>query len=174
MALVASSGLVLHGTSGSRSPLVNWFTNEAKVALAMAPPRPSNHPFGQIPFLTDAGGVEVFESGAILMYIADKYGGAAYSTPEGRAKYTKWVVWSNSELDGLCFGAVPGDHRVRGCSMGNMKIKAVATLESILGSCEWLARPTSSLPLSVFTDHLVFTGWSMANSRLLTLRWART
>jgi glutathione S-transferase/alpha,alpha-trehalase len=138
MLLAATPGLVLHGTSGSRSPLVNWFTNEAKIPLTMAPPRPSNHPFGQVPFLTDDGGVEVFESGAILLYIADKYGGPAYSTPEKRAKYGRWVVWSNAELDGLCFGAVPGDHRVRGSSMGNTQIKAVATLEAILGKCEWL------------------------------------
>lgn len=72
------------------------------------------------------------------MYIADKYGGDAFSTPEKRAKYAKWVVWSNAQLDGLCFGAVPGDHRVRGSSMGNTQIKAVATLEEILGKCEWL------------------------------------
>ena len=136
--LTSAPALVLHGTQGSRSPLVNWYANEAKVPLTMAPPRPSNHPFGQVPFLTDEGGVEVFESGAILMYIADKYGGDAFSTPEKRAKYSKWVVWSNSELDGLCFGAIPGDHRVRGTSMGNTEIKGVATLEAILGNCEWL------------------------------------
>ena len=51
----------------ARSPLVNWFANEAGIELTMQPPRPSNHPFDQIPFLTDDGGVEVFESGAILL-----------------------------------------------------------------------------------------------------------
>merc|ERR1740127_283088 len=98
--------------------------------------RPSNHPFGQVPFLTDDGGVEVFESGAILLYLAEMYGGA--STPQQRAAFTKWVVWSNSELDGLCFGAIPGDHRVRGTSMNKPDLKAVSTLERLLGESEWL------------------------------------
>ena len=110
----------------------------------MAPPRPSNHPFGQVPFLTDAdGSVEVFESGAILLYLADIAEPGA--TPAQRAKYTKWVMWANSELDGLCFGAVPGDHRVRGTSMDKPTVRSVAVLEDILGSCEWLVDDTFSV-----------------------------
>merc|ERR1719217_156737 len=126
----------LHGSQQSRSPLVNWFAEEAGIELEMQPPRPSNHPFQQVPFLTDDDGVEVFESGAILLYLADAYGKA--SSAKERAAYTKWVVWSNSELDGLCFGAVPGDHRVRGTSMDNPSIKQVAVLEKILSENEWL------------------------------------
>ena len=95
------------------------------------------HPFQQVPFLEDDGGVEVFESGAILLYLADAYG-SKEQTPQQRAAYTKWVVWSNSELDGLCFGAVPGDHRVRGTSMDRPDLKSVAVLESILSDNEWL------------------------------------
>lgn len=134
-------GLTLHGSQQSRSPLVNWYAAEAGVPLEMAAPRPSNHPFGQVPFLTDASeGVEIFESGAILLYIAD-VAGAGGGTPAGRASYTKWVMWANSELDGLCFGAVPGDHRVRGTSMGDARIRSVAVLEEILaanGPDKWL------------------------------------
>lgn len=89
-----------------------------------------------MPFLTDDDGVEVFESGAILLYLADAYGGAA--TAQERAAYTKWVVWSNAELDGLCFGAVPGDHRVRGTAMDRPDLKSVATLEAILSESDWL------------------------------------
>ena len=95
----------------ARSPLVNWYALEAGIEIEMQPPRPSKHPFQQVPFLTDDGGVEVFESGACLLYLADAYGDA--SSAAERAAYTKWVVWTNAELDGLCFGAVPGDHRVR-------------------------------------------------------------
>lgn len=135
--LAAAPAMVvqLHGSPQSRSPLVNWYALEAKIPFENAPARPSRHPFGQIPFLAD-GEVEVFESGACLLYLADKYGGD--DTPERRAATTKWVVWSNSELDGLCFGAVPGDHRVRGESMSDPSIRQVAVLESILGEREWL------------------------------------
>eukprot|EP00316_Scyphosphaera_apsteinii_P017297 CAMPEP_0119312096 /NCGR_PEP_ID=MMETSP1333-20130426/25024_1 /TAXON_ID=418940 /ORGANISM="Scyphosphaera apsteinii, Strain RCC1455" /LENGTH=187 /DNA_ID=CAMNT_0007316653 /DNA_START=165 /DNA_END=728 /DNA_ORIENTATION=- len=109
----------------------------------MAPPRPSKHPFDQVPFLTDDDGVEVFESGAILLYLVDAYGET--STPQDRAKFTKWVVWSNSELDSLCFGAIPGDHRVRGTSMDKPSIKQVAVLEGILAAHEWLVADTFSV-----------------------------
>jgi len=47
-------------------------------------------------------------------------------------------MWANSELDGLCFGAVPGDHRVRGTSMDKKGVRSVERLEEILGECEWL------------------------------------
>jgi glutathione S-transferase/alpha,alpha-trehalase len=96
-----------------------------------------------VPFLEDDGGVEVFESGAILLYLADAYGGAA--TPKERALFTKWVVWSNSDLDGLCFGAVPGDHRVRGTSMDRLDVKQVAVLEDILSNRDWLVDDTFSV-----------------------------
>ena len=58
------------------------------------------HPFGQIPCLKD-GDIEIFESGAILLYLAQKYGGC--STVEAMAEVTKWVVWANSALDPILF-----------------------------------------------------------------------
>lgn len=141
--LCAPAVVKLHGTPGSRSPLVNWYAAEAGIPLQVVPPLPSNHPFGQVPFLVDDGGVEVFESGAILLYLADK--ADPNGTPQSRARYTKWVLWANSELDGLCFGAIPGDHRVRGSSLDRPGVKAVDKLESILGSCEWLVDDTFSV-----------------------------
>ncbi|KAJ1446057.1 glutathione S-transferase [Pelagophyceae sp. CCMP2097] len=134
--LATTMGPTLHGSQQSRSPLVNWYAAEAGIPLQMTAPRPSTHPFGQVPFLVDDGGVEVFESGAILLYLADAYGPA--KTAAERAKYTKWVMWANSELDGLCFGAVPGDHRVRGTSMDNPSLRSVQVLEQLLGESEWL------------------------------------
>ena len=159
-AAIVRMGPALHGSQQSRSPLVNWYAAEAGIELEMKDPRPSAHPFNQVPFLTDDDGVEVFESGAILLYLADRYGEATSAAE--RAAYTKWVVWSNSELDGaaapltsavrhapalmcvtpvlpgLCFGAVPGDHRVRGTSMDKPDLRSVAVLEQILGEREWL------------------------------------
>eukprot|EP00959_Pyramimonas_sp_CCMP1952_P327813 6862984-Pyramimonas_sp.AAC.1 len=72
-----SSKLTLYGHPGTRSPLIDWYLHELEVVFDFKmPSEPGNpHPFGQVPALTDEGGVEVFESGAILLYIADKYGG---------------------------------------------------------------------------------------------------
>jgi Glutathione S-transferase, N-terminal domain len=74
------SGLTLYGSQQTRSPLVNWYLEEKSIPFTQKAPRPSAHPFGQAPFLTDIGGVEVFESGAILLYIADAYGGKKLQT----------------------------------------------------------------------------------------------
>ena len=38
----------------------------------------------------------IFESGALLLYLADKYGGA--STPELRVAGSKWVLWANASF----------------------------------------------------------------------------
>ena len=135
--LIVANGMTvtLHGSQQSRSPLVNWYMLEQKIEFSMAAARPSGHPFGQIPFLTDDDGVEVFESGACLLYLADKY--QSTSAAE-RATWTKWVMWANSELDGLCFGAIPGDHRVQGESMSRPDVRSVGRLDEILGEREWL------------------------------------
>lgn len=44
-------GPVLYGAQQTRSPLVNWYLIENKIPFTQKPPRPSNHPFGQAPFL---------------------------------------------------------------------------------------------------------------------------
>ena len=133
MAATAVSGLRLHGSQQTRSPLVSWFLIENNIEFEMAPPRPNKHPFGQVPFLVDRD-VEVFESGAILLYLADKYGGA--DTPEKRASYTKWVVWANSCLDGLCFGE-SDKGGMSGTSIDKPNRK-MDVLESLLGESDWL------------------------------------
>ena len=128
--LMVTEGLKLHGTKSSRSPLCNWYLIEKGIPFEQVSPRPSGHPFDQTPFLSDDGNVEIFESGAILLYLGDKYGGL--NSPEERAKYSKWVVWANSELDNLCFGGM------RGTSLDRPGIKALDNLDKILGSAEYL------------------------------------
>jgi len=73
------------------------------------------------------GQVEVFESGAILLYLADAYGGTKYSTAAARAKYAKWVVWANSELDPLCFGK-----GMSGTKLDKEGVKPLQVLENLL------------------------------------------
>ena len=101
----AMAKVKLWGSQGSRSPLVTWALAELNVEFELIPPRglmkPANpHPFGQIPCLEDDGHV-VFESGAILMYLADKYGDL--DDPESRSEVAQWAVWANSSLDPVCF-----------------------------------------------------------------------
>lgn len=128
----------LHGHQNTRSPLVNWYCYEANIPLEMLPPKPSPHPFGQVPHLSDDGGVEVFESGAILLYLADKYGGL--STPEERAKFTKWVVFANATLEEVCFG-----HRMSGTQIAAPGSRTMDVLEELLGKSSWLVDDTFSV-----------------------------
>jgi len=96
-----SMAVTLYGSKGSRSPLVEWYLHEIGTPYTHKEDRVGlPNPFGQIPALVD-GDVEIFESGAILLYLADKYGGL--DTPSKRAAVTKWVLWANAALDPALF-----------------------------------------------------------------------
>ena len=157
-----SGGLTLYGSQQTRSPLVNWYLEEKKIPFTQKQPRPSNHPFGQTPFLSDDGGVEVFESGAILLYLADAYGGN--DTPQQRAKYTKWVVWANSELDGLCFG--------KGMSGTQLDKpgRALDVLEKLLANSEYLCDNEFSVADVAVASYLNYVPVFFGNVRKLPNR----
>ena len=123
-------GVTLYGSQQTRSPLVNWYLLENKIPFTQKAPRPSNHPFGQSPYLTDDGNVEIFESGAILLYLSDKY---VSKDAIERASWTKWVVWANSELEELCFG--PG---FSGCLLDRNDKKVLTLLEDRFGESDYL------------------------------------
>jgi glutathione S-transferase len=59
------------------------------------------NPYGKIPALVD-GDRKLFESGAILLYLGEKYGAAKQLWPAGdgqdRADALSWTVWSMVEL----------------------------------------------------------------------------
>jgi glutathione S-transferase len=61
------------------------------------------HPFGQLPAITCEDGTAVFESGAVILYLADKFDKAS-QTPEARAAAASWVLWSNSSFAPAVFG----------------------------------------------------------------------
>ncbi|MDH3474223.1 MAG: glutathione S-transferase family protein [Rhodospirillales bacterium] len=57
------------------------------------------NPNGLVPTIED-GGFVLWESNAILRYLADKYGAGRLSpaTPEGRAEADRWMCWEQSTL----------------------------------------------------------------------------
>ena len=135
--LIPVMSLTIYGSKSSRTPLCHWFCYEEKIAFKEE--RFSDaHPFGQVPFCSDEGGVEVFESGAILLYLADAYG-KGNTDAARRAKYTKWVVFANTELDYLCFGK-----GMSGTSI-NKPGRAMDKLEQILSSSDFLVEETFSV-----------------------------
>jgi glutathione S-transferase len=74
---------------------------DAKKLDHRAPPYLAINPHGKVPGLVD-GDVALFESGAILLYLGDKYGIEKGLWPTGagqaRADAVCWTVWAMTEL----------------------------------------------------------------------------
>jgi glutathione S-transferase len=98
----------VHHLNNSRSQRILWLLEELGVPYEviryerdaktmLAPPALlAVHPLGKSPVITD-GGVTVAESGAILEYLLDKYGGGRLVPPPGtpeRLRYTYWLHYA--------------------------------------------------------------------------------
>jgi glutathione S-transferase len=101
--------LKLHGTSKSRSARSLWAIEElgvkyehvpVEVPKAKSPENYKLNPNGHIPVLEDDGQV-VWESMAINLYLAEKYGKAPFwpSTPEGHAQCIQWSFFAMTEIE---------------------------------------------------------------------------
>lgn len=99
--------LKLYGGARSRASLVQWYLEELGipyeyVLLDMAagahraPEFLAINPFGKVPALVD-GDLKLWESGALLLYVAEKYGNAL-KTLEERAIAQQWVLFANATL----------------------------------------------------------------------------
>jgi len=55
-------------------------------------------PFGQVPWLTD-GDLTIFESGAILLHLAEKSPVLMPTDPRGRAEVMEWVIAALNSVD---------------------------------------------------------------------------
>jgi glutathione S-transferase len=63
-----------------------------------ASPHLARQPFGQVPALLD-GEVTLFESGAIVQYVAERSPALLPSEPEARARVTSWIFAAVSTLE---------------------------------------------------------------------------
>ena len=99
----------LHGTSRSRSARSLWALEELGVSYehlpmptteAKSPAHLKLNPNGHVPVLEDDG-VVVWESMAINLYLADKYGKNSLwpSDAAGRAGAYKWSIWAMTEVE---------------------------------------------------------------------------
>jgi len=55
-------------------------------------------PFGQVPWLTD-GDLTIFESGAILLHLAEKSPALMPTDPRGRSEVLEWVIAALNSVD---------------------------------------------------------------------------
>src|SRR4051794_19803272 len=96
--------LVVHHLNNSRSQRILWLLEELGVEYDLkcyqrdpqtlfAPPElKAIHPLGKSPVIEDDGLV-LAESGAIIEYLADRYGGGMLARPPGPPDGARYVYW---------------------------------------------------------------------------------
>lgn len=104
--------ITVHHLNNSRSQRVLWLLEELGVAYEvkryqrdaktmLAPPELlAVHPLGKSPVIVD-GAVTVAESGAIIEYLLDRYGGGRLIPPAGtpeRLRYTFWLHYAEGSV----------------------------------------------------------------------------
>jgi glutathione S-transferase len=106
--------LTLYGGARSRASMPRWYMEEKGIPYSWSQldmeagehrsePFTSINPFGKVPALVDddaslpGGRLQLFESGAILLYLAERYGGECQSAAE-RAQAQQWILFANATL----------------------------------------------------------------------------
>lgn len=97
----------LYGGPRTRASIVKWYLEEISLPYEsidldlqggenQKPEYLAINPVGKVPAIVD-GEVKIWESGAILLYLAEKYGPGADSS-ERRAALSQWVMFANATL----------------------------------------------------------------------------
>jgi glutathione S-transferase len=99
--------LKLYGGARSRASIVEWYLEELDIPyeFVMLDMQAGEHrqseylninPFGKVPAIVD-GDFQLWESGAILLYLCQKYGNKPLVAEE-LAQLNQWILFANSTL----------------------------------------------------------------------------
>lgn len=99
--------LKLYGGARSRASIVQWYLEEIgapyefvlldmQAGAHLQPDFLAINPFGKVPAIVE-GDFKLWESGAILLYLAEKHGKMPESL-EKRAEIIQWVMFANATL----------------------------------------------------------------------------
>ncbi len=99
--------LKLYGSARSRASIVQWYLEELAVPYEFAvldmqggehrqPEYLAINPMGKVPAIVD-GDFQLWESGAIVFYLSQKYGNTPQSQ-EDQAKINQWIIFGNATL----------------------------------------------------------------------------
>lgn len=106
--------LTLFGGARSRASMPRWYMEERGIPYTWQfvdmeagehrqDPYLAVNPFGKVPALVDedsslsGGRIQLFESGAILLYLAERFGGECQTAAE-RGLAQQWVLFANATL----------------------------------------------------------------------------
>jgi len=121
--------LPLYGAARSRASMVRWYLEEKAIPYAFVQldlksgehrhePFTTINPFGKVPALVDdaladpdGGPLKLFESGAILFHLAERYGeefdpqepGGAEAAAARRSLTAQWLLFANASLGPAMF-----------------------------------------------------------------------
>lgn len=138
--------LKLYGSAKSRAAIVEWYLEELKVPFEhivldlqageqTQPEFLAINPMGKVPALVD-GGLKLWESGAILLYLAQKYDSSYPQAIEAQAEIYQWTLFANSTLSQEIFTADPADNKVE---------RILTPLNQILKTQAWMLGETFSV-----------------------------
>ncbi|MGV1964168.1 glutathione S-transferase family protein [Agrobacterium sp. 22-222-1] len=130
---------------------VRWALEEARLPYRVkstpfrdrGPDHLAAQPFGQVPWLVD-GDLTIFESGAILLHLAEKSTALMPTNPRGRAEVTEWVIAALNSVDLpsqpwalFRFMGYPGESPEAKFVEDFLKAR-LDRMEAVLGRREWL------------------------------------
>lgn len=108
----------------------------------------AHQPFGQAPWLTD-GEISIFESGAILLHLAERSEALMPADPRGRATVTEWVFAALNSVEMaslpwsiLQFSGQAGDTPAWALLDGFLNAR-LGHMETVLAGRDWLAEDFS-------------------------------
>jgi len=146
---------------------VRWALEEARLTYRVkstpfhdrGPDHFEAQPFGQVPWLTD-GNLTIFESGAILLHLAEKSLALMPTDPRDRAKVVEWSIAALNSVDVpsqswalFRFMEFPGNTPEAEFVDGFLKAR-LDRMEAVLAGGEWLVGGSFSVADLLMADVL--------------------
>ncbi|HEX4302649.1 MAG TPA: glutathione S-transferase family protein [Rhizomicrobium sp.] len=104
----------------------------------------AHQPFGQVPWLSD-GDISIFESGAILLHLAERSAALMPTDPRGRAEVLEWLFAALNSVEMaslpwsiLKFSGATGDNPTAKQFDDFLKMR-LKHMDAVLAKREWLA-----------------------------------
>jgi len=153
---------------------VRWALEEIGVPYAVrlldvTADRPCDYhreqPFGQVPAYRDDQ-VRIFESGAIVMYIAERWPGLLPADPAGRARAVSWLVAALNSIEPITQQLAEIDFFHKGAAWTEERrpqvleqaTKRLEQLAAYLGDRDWLERAFTAGDLMMVAVLRIFDG----------------